>query len=74
MSAISLDTLSAAIVDRERLLDASGAYRSGAACALAHARKEWGHAANWPEHREFHFGIVQRDLDDFAAEAAYFGG
>lgn len=65
MSTELLDALSGEIAGREVMLDNMSNPPFGTAVALAHARKEWGHAAQSEEHRVFHLGIVQRDLRDF---------
>lgn len=60
-----LTALSGEIAGRETMLDNVKEAPLGTAGALAHARKEWGHAAQSEEHREFHLGIVRRDLRVF---------
>ena len=55
------------ISDREIALYAQYDGPGPIACAyhLSHARKEWGHAARFPQYREFHLSIVERDLQWF---------
>lgn len=65
MSTELLDALSGEIAGREVMLDNMSNPPFGTAGALAHARKEWGHAATCPSQREFHLSIVQRDLRAF---------
>lgn len=71
-----LERLSTEIADRERLIDALEEPPLGTRRALAHARKEWGHAASIeddPEARSYYFRIVDRDLrvfDELMADAS----
>lgn len=64
---MTLDFWSAEIAARERRLATMEAPTIGTLGALAHARKEWGHAANVedPDARFFHFRVVERDLAAF---------
>ena len=64
---LSLKRASDAIAQRERLLDGCPNPPLGCAGSLAHARKEWGHAAQVTgrSSRAFHLAVVRRDLAAF---------
>jgi len=74
--AVTLEDLDGEIAGREVIIYNMTDPPLGTTHALAHARKEWGRASGVESSaREFHLGIVQRDLrisDELMAPALMF--